>query len=292
VGRILYLSRKAWEIWKRGPKVPILILLILLATALFADLLAFGHDPEVGDPRQRLLPPFWYEGGTTRYPLGTDTMGRDVLTRLIYGARVSLLVAFAAVIVASVIGTILGILAGYFGGWVDQAIMRFTDAWLSIPTVMFGILLAVIVGPGVFNIVIIMGLVFWTRYARVTRGETLSLKTREFVQLAVVAGCSKFRIMRKHILPNVLNNVITLASMQIGVVVVVEASLTFLGVGVPPPKPAWGLMLSEGRGGLLAGYWWLIMFPGVAIALLVMSFNLIGDWLRLYLDPHYRNIMG
>lgn len=290
--KILSILEKALEIWKRGPKVPILILLVLLATAIFADLLAFGHDPEVGDPRQRLLPPFWYEGGTTKYPLGTDTMGRDVLTRLIYGSRVSLLVAFAAVIVASVIGTILGILAGYFGGWVDQAIMRFTDAWLSIPTVMFGILLAVIVGPGVFNIVIIMGLVFWTRYARVTRGETLSLKTREFVQLAIVAGCSKFRIMRKHILPNVANNVITLASMQIGVVVVVEASLTFLGVGVPPPKPAWGLMLSEGRGGLLAGYWWLIMFPGVAIALLVMSFNLIGDWLRLYLDPHYRNIAG
>jgi peptide/nickel transport system permease protein len=289
--KLRYFGAKTKEIWKRAPKGPVIVLLILFATGIFANFLAFGHDPEVGDPRQRLLPPFWYEGGTTQYPLGTDTMGRDTLTRLIYGSRVSLVVSFSAVIVSAVIGTVLGILAGYFGGWVDQVVMRFTDSWLSIPTVMFGILLAVIIGPGMWNIVIIMGLVFWTRYARVTRGETLSLRTRDFVQLAIVAGCSKFRIMRKHILPNVMNNVITLASMQIGVCVVVEASLTFLGVGVPPPKPAWGLMLSEGRGGLLAGYWWLIMFPGVAIAMLVMSFNLIGDWLRLYLDPHYRNIM-
>lgn len=289
--KLRYFGAKTKEIWKRAPKGPVIVLLILFATGIFADFLAFGHDPEVGDPRQRLLPPFWYEGGKAEYPLGTDTMGRDTLTRLIFGSRVSLVVSFSAVIVSAVIGTVLGILAGYFGGWVDQVVMRFTDSWLSIPTVMFGILLAVIIGPGMWNIVIIMGLVFWTRYARVTRGETLSLRTRDFVQLAIVAGCSKFRIMRKHILPNVMNNVITLASMQIGVCVVVEASLTFLGVGVPPPKPAWGLMLSEGRGGLLAGYWWLIMFPGVAIAMLVMSFNLIGDWLRLYLDPHYRNIM-
>ena len=240
--KLLYSLEKVAEFWKRAPKGPLLILTLLFTMGIFADFLSFGHDPEVGDPRLRLLPPFWYEAGITKYPLGTDTMGRDILTRLIYGSRVSLVVAFAAVIVSSVIGTILGILAGYYGGWVDQVVMRFTDAWLSIPTVMFGILLAVIVGPGVSNIIIVMGLVYWTRYARVTRGETLSLKTREFVQLAIVDGCSKFRIMRKHILPNVMNNVITLASMQIGVVVVVEATLTFLGVGVPPPKPAWGLM--------------------------------------------------
>ena len=274
---------------RRAPKGPTAVLLILFFTAIFAGYLAM-HDPEIGDPRQRLLPPFWDERGTTKYLLGTDTMGRDILSRLIFGSRVSLLVAFSAVIFASCVGTIAGVCAGFFGGWVDQVIMRFTDAWLSIPTVMFGILMAVTIGPGVFNIIIIMGLVFWTRYARVTRGETLSLKTRDFVQLATIAGCGKLRIMWKHIFPNVANNVITLASLQIGVAVVVEASLTFLGVGVPPPKPAWGLMLSEGRGGLLAGYWWLIVFPGVAIALLVISFNLIGDWLRVYLDPHYRHL--
>ncbi len=265
------------------------ILLLLILMAIFADFMAL-HDPEIGDPRQRLLPPVWDQEGKWTYPLGTDTMGRDVLSRLIYGSRVSLLVAFSAVIIAGCIGTFLGLIAGFFGGWVDQFIMRFTDAWLSIPTVMFGVLMALILGPGVWNIVIILGGTFWSRYARVVRGETLSMKTRDFVHLARIAGCSQSRIIWKHILPNVFNSVITLSSLQIGIVIVVEASLTFLGVGVPPPKPAWGLMLSEGRGGLLAGYWWLVIFPGVAIALLVTSFNVIGDWLRRYLDPFYRNI--
>jgi len=274
---------------RKLPKAPTIVLLILIFSAVFADFLAL-HDPEFGNPRERLLPPFWEERGTIKYPLGTDTMGRDILSRLIYGSRISLLVAFSAVIFAVCLGTALGVLAGFFGGWVDQVIMRFTDAWLSIPIVMFGMLIAVIMGPGVFNLIVIMSLVFWTRYARVTRGETLSLKTRDFVHLATIAGCGKFRIMRKHILPNVMSSVITLASLQIGVAVVIEASLTFLGVGVPPPQPAWGLMLSEGKEGLMAGYWWLVIFPGVAIALLVMSFNLIGDWLRLHLDPHYRDL--
>jgi peptide/nickel transport system permease protein len=277
------------EIWRRVPKVAVIIILLLIVTAVCADFLAL-HDPEIGDPRQRLLPPVWSAGGQWTYVLGTDTMGRDVLSRLIYGSRISLVVAFAAVIIAGCIGTVLGVIAGFFGGWVDQVIMRFTDAWLSIPTVMFGVLMAVILGPGVWNIVIILGGTFWSRYARVVRGETLSMKSRDFVQLARIAGCGKFRIIRKHILPNVFDSVITLSSLQIGIVIVVEATLTFLGVGVPPPKPAWGLMLSEGRGGLLAGYWWLVIFPGIAIALLVTSFNVIGDWLRRYLDPFYRNI--
>ena len=263
--------------------------ILIVTAAIFADVISF-HDPEIGNPRQRLLPPFWESKGTISFPLGTDTMGRDILTRLMYGARISLLVSFGAVILAGLIGTAAGVVAGYLGGWVDQVIMRFTDAWLSIPVVMFGILMGVILGTGVFNIIIILTLVFWTRYARVVRGETLSLKTRDFVHLATIAGAGKLRIMKKHIVPNVMNSVITLATLQIGIAIVMEASLTFLGVGVPPPKPAWGLMLAEGRGGLSAGYWWLVVCPGVAIALLVMSFNLIGDWLRLYLDPHYRNL--
>lgn len=277
------------DIWRRIPKAAVIIIFMLIATAVFADFLAL-HDPEIGDPRLRLLPPAWSAGGQWTYVLGTDTMGRDVLSRLIYGSRISLVVAFAAVIIAGCIGTVLGVIAGFFGGWVDQVIMRFTDAWLSIPTVMFGVLMAVILGPGVWNIVIILGGTFWSRYARVVRGQTLSMKNRDFVQLARIAGCGKFWIIRKHILPNVIDSVITLSSLQIGIVIVVEASLTFLGVGVAPPTPAWGLMLSEGRGGLLAGYWWLVIFPGVAIALLVTSFNVIGDWLRRYLDPFYRNI--
>jgi peptide/nickel transport system permease protein len=234
------------EIWRRIPKVAVIIILLLIVTAVCADFLTL-HDPEIGDPRLRLLPPAWSAGGQWTYALGTDTMGRDVLSRLIYGSRISLVVAFAAVIIAGCIGTFLGVIAGFFGGWVDQVIMRFTDAWLSIPTVMFGVLMAVILGPGVWNIVIILGGTFWSRYARVVRGETLSMKSRDFVQLARIAGCGKFRIIRKHILPNVFDSVITLSSLQIGIVIVVEATLTFLGVGVPPPKPAWGLMLSEGE---------------------------------------------
>ena len=237
------------------------------------------------------MPTGFEKGGILKYPLGTDTMGRDVLSRVIFGARVSLLVAFSAVFLSACIGTLIGICAGFFGGWIDQIVMRFTDAWLSIPTIMFATLLAVVLGPSVANIIIIMGLIYWTRYARITRGEALSLKSREFVHLATIAGSSKLRIIRKHILPNVMNSVITLASLQIGVVIVVEASLTFLGVGVPPPKPAWGLMLSEGRAGLFTGQWWLIVFPGLAIALLVMSFNLMGDWLRRRLDPHQQSLL-
>jgi peptide/nickel transport system permease protein len=283
------LVRWAREYFRTAPKVPILILVLLIMAGLCADFIA-PHDPEIGDPRERLLPPFWSDGGKVTYPFGTDTMGPDILSRLIFGSRISLVVAFSAVVLAGFIGTVAGLVAGYFGGWVDQTIMRFTDAWLSIPTVNFGILMAVVAGPGVFNIILIMSIVFWTRYARVVRGETLSLKTRDFVNLATIAGVSKYRIIVRHILPNVMNSVITLASLQIGVVIVVEASLTFLGVGVPPPKPAWGLMLAEGRGGLLAGYWNLVLFPGFAIALLVLSFNLLGDWLRVHLDPHFRNL--
>jgi peptide/nickel transport system permease protein len=272
------------------PKIPAAILLLLFLAAIFADYIA-PHNPEFGDPRERLLPTVFETGGSLKFPLGTDTMGRDVFSRVIFGARVSLLVAFAAVFMAALIGTALGICAGFFGGWIDQLVMRFTDAWLSIPTIMFATLLAVVLGPSVTNIIVIMGLIYWTRYARVTRGEALSLKSRDFVHLATIAGCGKIRIIRKHILPNVMNSVITLASLQIGIVIVVEASLTFLGVGVPPPKPAWGLMLSEGRGGLFTGQWWLIVFPGLAIAMLVMSFNLLGDWLRRRLDPHQQSLL-
>lgn len=286
-------SSAIWTKYRRAmrgiPKIPLIILLLLFSAAIFAGHLT-AHDPEVGEPRERLKPPAWMEGGTTKYLLGSDTMGRDVLTRLIYGSRVSLVVAFTAVILSGFIGTAIGVFSGFFGGWVDQIIMRFTDAWLCIPAVMIAILLAVVLGPSISNIVLIMTIIYWTRYARLTRGETLSLKSRDFVHLATIAGCGKFKIMRRHILPNVMNTVITLASLQIGIVIVVEASLTFLGVGVPPPKPAWGLMLSEGRSGLLTGHWWLIIFPGIAIAMLVMSFNLIGDWLRVRLDPHVQEM--
>ena len=271
------------------PMVPIAILVVLAFLAVFAEFVA-PHNPEVGTLSLRFRPPAWITGGTTEYLLGTDHIGRDVLSRLIFGARVSMLGGFLAVLFAGFVGTVLGILAGYMGGWVDQVIMRVTDAWLALPALMFAIFLAAIVGPSEFNIVIILGLVYWTRYARVVRGEVLSLKERDFVRLAIVAGCSKWTIMRRHILPNVLNTAIVLATLMLGVVIVTEAALSFLGVGVPPPKPAWGLMLADGKKGLMAGYWWLTVFPGVCIVLMVLAANLLGDWLRVKLDPQLRQL--
>ena len=271
------------------PTVPILILLVLVFTAAFAEFIA-PHNPEVGSLSQRFKPPAWIAGGSSTYLLGTDHIGRDVLSRLIFGARVSMIVGFTAVIFAGVLGTALGILSGYFGGWVDQVIMRITDTWLALPALTFAIFLAAIVGPSEWNIVIILGSVYWTRYARVIRGEVLSLKERDFVRLAIVAGCSRWKIMRKHLLPNVLNSAIVLATLMLGVVIVTEAALSFLGVGVPPPKPAWGLMLADGKKGLMAGYWWLTVFPGVCIVLMVLSANLLGDWLRVKLDPQLRQL--
>jgi len=271
------------------PMIPVLILAGIAFLAIFADFLA-PHNPEVGALTARFRPPVWQAGGSAEHLLGTDQLGRDVLSRLIFGARVSMIVGFTAVIFAGVVGTVLGILAGYLGGWVDQAIMRLTDAWLALPALTFAIFLAAIVGPSMWNIVIILGLVYWTRYARVVRGEVLSLKEREFVRLAIVAGCSKWTIMRRHILPNVVNSAIVLATLMLGVVIVTEASLSFLGVGVPPPQPAWGLMLSDGKQGLMVGYWWLTVLPGCCIMLMVLSANLLGDWLRVKLDPQLRQL--
>jgi len=182
------------------------------------------------------------------------------------------------------------IISGYLGGWVDQVIMRLTDTWLALPALTFAIFLSAIVGPSMWNIVIILGITYWTRYARVIRGEVLSLREREFVRLAIVAGCSKWTIMRRHILPNVINSAIVIGTLMIGVVIITEATLSFLGVGVPPPQPAWGLMLSDGNQGLMVGYWWLTVFPGLCIMLMVLSANLMGDWLRVKFDPQLRQL--
>ena len=292
-----------WRL-KGFPLIPVLILLLIAFVAVFADMLA-PYDPQVGSLARRFRPPAWQDGGSMAHLLGTDHVGRDILSRIIYGARISLyvgggavvigvtgwfIVGLAAVLVAGAVGTLLGIVSGYLGGWVDQVIMRLTDTWLALPALTFAIFLAAIVGPSELNIIIILGLVYWTRYARVIRGEVLSLKEREFVNLAVVAGCSRRVIMWRHILPNVINSAVVLASLMLGVVIVTEAALSFLGVGVPPPKPAWGLMLADGKKGLMAGYWWVTLFPGLAIMLVVLAANLLGDWLRVKLDPQLRQL--
>jgi peptide/nickel transport system permease protein len=275
---------------REAPLVAVILLGGLVFVAVCADFIA-PHDPTLPVPGANVFdPPFWMEGGHTSAPLGTDFQGRDILSRLIHGARVSLIVGLMGTLVAGSIGTAMGILSGYVGGWVDQIIMRVTDAWLALPAIVFAIFLAAMVGPSMWNIIVILGAVYWTRYARVIRGEVLTLREREFVKLAEIAGASRLRVIKKHILPNVLNTATVLASLTVGVVIIAEASLSFLGVGVPPPQPAWGLMLSEARPTLLAGQWWLTVFPGVCILLIVLATQLFGDWLRVRLDPQTRNL--
>ena len=272
------------------PLVPMLILVPLILVALGADVIA-PYDPTQPVPGAKIYaPPFWMQGGSMHALLGTDFQGRDILSRLLFGARVSLIVGVMGTLVAGSLGAALGILAGYLGGWVDQVIMRVTDAWLALPALVFAIFLATMLGPSMWNIIIILGLVYWTRYARVIRGEVLSLREREFVKLAEIAGAKRWRVIRRHILPNVLNTTMILASLTIGVVIIAEASLSFLGVGVPPPQPAWGSMLAEARSTLMAGKWWLTVWPGLCILLVVLATQLFGDWLRVRLDPQLRNL--
>jgi peptide/nickel transport system permease protein len=272
------------------PLVPAATLGLLVVTALGAGLLA-PYDPTIPVAGGRVFqPPFWMEGGSTSVLFGTDFQGRDVLSRLIYGARVSLVVAVMGTLVAGGFGMLMGVLAGYFGGWVDQVVMRLTDAWLALPSLMFAVFLAALLGPGIANIIFVFGLIYWTRYARVIRGEVLSLRERDFVRLAQVAGVSHPRIIFKHIIPNVLNTWMVLASLTVGVVIITEASLSFLGLGVPPPTPAWGLMMAEARATLMAGQWWLTVLPGACISVVVLAANLFGDWLRVRIDPQQRNL--
>jgi len=285
-GRVKRGLRLAREV----PLVPLAILVPFVLIALFANFVA-PYDPTEPIAGAKIFePPVWMAGGSAHALLGTDFQARDVLSRLIFGARVSLIVGVTGTIVAGSIGTTLGILSGYLGGWIDQAIMRVTDAWLALPGLVFAIFLATMVGPSMWNIVIILGAVYWTRYARVIRGEVLSLREREFVKLAEIAGASRIRVILRHILPNVLNSAMVLASLTIGVVIIAEASLSFLGVGVPPPQPAWGSMLSDGRSMLMVGDWWLTVFPGLCIMLVVLATQLLGDWLRVRLDPQLRNL--
>ncbi len=272
------------------PALPLAILVPFFVLAIFAGWIA-PYDPTEPIPGAKIFePPFWAPGANPAAWLGTDFQSRDVLSRLIFGARVSLIVGVMGTIVAGSIGTTLGILSGYLGGWVDQAIMRLTDAWLALPALVFAIFLATMVGPSMWNIVIILGAVYWTRYTRVIRGEVLSLREREFVKLAEIAGASNTRVILRHILPNVMNSAMVLASLTIGVVIIAEASLSFLGVGVPPPEPAWGSMLADGRSMLMVGDWWLTIFPGICIMLVVLATQLLGDWLRVRLDPQLRNL--
>lgn len=268
--------------------LPLLVLVTFGGLGALADVAA-PHPPNAISLRSRLLPPFWQDGGALSHPLGTDRLGRDIASRIIHGARVSIAAGLAAVAVGGVVGALLGLVSGYYGGWTDTLIMRATDAMLSLPIILIALLFAVVFGPSFGNLVLVLGLVLWARFARLVRGEALAWKEREFVALARVAGCSSFRILRRHILPNVLNPLVVLATLQVGWVIIVEASLSFLGAGIPPPTPSWGAMIADGRSHVTTA-WWLSFFPGLALVLVVLSINLLGDWLRDYLDPRTRNL--
>jgi peptide/nickel transport system permease protein len=265
-----------------------LILVLLVVPAVFAPWLA-PHDPLEGRLSHKLRPPVWAAAGSWEYPLGTDPLGRDILSRMIYGARVSLSVSLVAIFIGGVIGTVLGLFAGYFGGWTDSLIMRAVDVAFSLPTILLGLVLAVVIGPSFRTVIVIVSFLLWARYARQVRGEVLTVKQRDFVAQARIAGCSHMRIVFGHILPNVTNTLIVLATLQVGYVILLEGTLSFLGVGIPPPTPAWGLMVATGRS-LIVSAWWVSFFPGLAIVLTVLVLNLIGDWLRDRLDPKLRQL--
>jgi peptide/nickel transport system permease protein len=274
--------------WGRLPWTAFVIIAILVVVAVFAPLIA-THSPTEQSLPNKLKPPAWQEGGSTTHLLGTDMLGRDLFSRLVYGARVSLTVAMFALMSGGLIGLAIGIVAGYIGGRTDSALMRVVDATLTFPTILIALLLAVSLGAGLRTIVLAITVIIWARFARVVRGEVLSVKTRDFVALARVHGCSHLRVMAIHIVPNVLNTFMVLLTLHIGFVIIVEASLSFLGAGIPPPTPSWGQMVADGRSHI-ASAWWLSALPGAAIMLVVLAFNLFGDWLRDWLDPRLRQV--
>ncbi len=276
---------------RRLPWLPVVILLVVLVIpAIFANQIA-PHDPTRGSLSGRLQPPVWQAGGNSEHILGTDKVGRDILTRIIYGSRISVIIALIAIVVSGIIGTALGITAGYWGGWVDALIMRLVDISLSIPIILLGLVLVAALGPRTSTVIGVIVVLLWSRYARLARGETLAVRVQDFISRAQVAGSGHIRIMFKHILPNVFNSLVVLATLQVGFVIILESTLSFLGAGVPRPNPAWGLMVADGRE-LVASEkgWWVSLLPGLAIMLVVLSMNLLGDWLRDRLDPKQRQV--
>jgi peptide/nickel transport system permease protein len=278
-----------WRAARRYPLIPMLVLLVvLIVPAAFAPFIA-PHDPLKGQLSNRLTPPVWQEGGSWENVLGTDKQGRDLLSRILHGAKFVLLVSLTVIAISGVIGVSLGLIAGYFGGRADLVIMRLVDIALSIPAILLALALVASRGPSFGAVIFVICVILWSRYARQVRGEVLAIKNQDFIARAHVAGSSHFRIIMRHIFPNVVNTIVVLATLQVGFVILLESSLSFLGAGIPRPTPAWGLMVADGRE-LVVSAWWVSFFPGVAILLVVLSLNLLGDWLRDRLDPRQRNI--
>jgi peptide/nickel transport system permease protein len=282
---------KVTRLWKalcRFPVIPATIMCIIVFVAIFANIIS-PYPPEQISLTDRLTPPFFISGGSISHLLGTDSLGRDILSRIFFGARVSLSVALLVIAICSVIGTILGMVAGYLGGRFDAVLMRVTDAALAFPALLIALLLGVTLGPSFSTVVLALSALGWAPYARMMRGEVMKLRGEDFVAQARIIGSSQVRILIKHLFPNVINTLVVLMTMSVGLVILIEASLSFLGAGIPPPTPSWGSMVSDGRS-LFAQAWWISLFPSLAIGLVVLSGNLLGDWIRDRMDPKLRRL--
>lgn len=273
---------------KGVPWIPLLILLLVIAAAIGGETLA-PHDPGALNLAAAFRPPFWQTGGSYEYLLGTDNLGRDIFSRIIAGARVSAIVALYAIVFSGAIGTMLGIVAGYFGGIIDAVIIRLAEIKMAIPGLALALILAATMEPGLSAVIIVIVLTYWTWYCRIIRSEILSLRERDYVAFAKVAGCGPITIFFRHLLPNIFNTLLVLMTLQVGQVIIFEASLSFLGLGIQAPDTSWGLMLADARQ-YITYAWWGITMPGIAIMLTCLSSNLAGDWLRDLLDPKRRQL--
>jgi peptide/nickel transport system permease protein len=273
---------RAWR-QDRAALAGLVVLTAAVAVAVLAPALS-PTDPLTNDLLDRLSPPMWSAGGARAHPLGTDTLGRDVLSRLLHGARVSLLVGLTTVLISGAVGVLVGLAGGYYGGWLDDLVMRVGDVQLAFPVLLLGVALLAVLGPGLGNLILVLAISGWITYARIVRGETLSLKQRDFVEAARALGARDPAVIWRHVLPNVWAPIVVVATFSVARMIIAEASLSFLGLGIPAPAPSWGAMLDEGRNYITTG-WWLALFPGLAILLVVLGINLVGDWLRDILDP-------
>ena len=270
--------------------ISIIWLFIIIIIAIFASELA-PFDPNKNNIMERVAPPLTLDKqGNMKYFIGSDALGRDSFSRLIFGAQVSLIVGFTAVLVGGLLGTTLGVYAGFYGKWIDDIIMRLADIQLAFPFILLAILFLVVLGEGLINLIIVLGIGQWVTYARIARAQTISQKEKEYVEAAKALGVSNFSIMFGSILPNIFAPLIVIASFNVASVILAEAALSFLGLGVPPQIPTWGAMLAESRDHIFAKRWWMPFFPGMAILLTVLAFNIVGDWLRDYLDPRLKEI--
>lgn len=290
--RVIEKKSRAQRTWSFIKKNPTGILgMILVAASLFSALFASWISPyDYSKPnlKDRLVPPSWADPlGESAYFLGSDQVGRDLLSRILHGAQISLMVGFFGVLIALVIGVFFGLISGYFGKWLDAFIMRVADIQLAFPFILLAIIVMSVIGTGVWKIIIILGVTYWVGFARLIRGEVISLKEQEYIQAAKAIGGTNFTVIRKHILPNVMSSILVLGTMYVAEFILLEASLTFLGLGVDPTIPSWGGMLADSRNYTTTA-WWTAVFPGIAIMLTVLGFNLLGDWLRDRFDPNLK----